>query len=286
MSLPLVLLLAALGLMGITGWLLVTRRSAEMALRERLLFGMAAGANDEDADLTAGDYGLRGMKRAGYHAALFLGTWQGRALTAGMAAAVGLVTGMWQGRSLWQALSLGGGFALVALALTVITLHRSRARRELAIRRELPDVLEMLAAIMEGGIAFDAALQHVVREGDPRHPLYFELSVMLEAMRRGRRRQDALRLFGRRCNLRQVAEVVGGLTQADQSGGSIGDVLRHHARTLFREYEADVQRRAERLPIRMFAPMILTILPAMFIVTALPSFLRIFRVMEAIMRSR
>ena len=203
-----------------------------------------------------------------------------------MSGTVGGASAVLQGRSLWQALSFAAGCALVGMAVNVMALHRQRVRRERAIRRELPDVLEMLAAIMEGGIAFDAALQHVVRDSNLRHPLYFELSVMLEAMRRGRRRHEALRLFGKRCNLRQVAEVVAGLTQADQSGASIADVLRHHAQTLFREYEAEVQRRAERLPIRMFAPMLLTILPAMFIVTALPSFLRIVRVMESIIQSR
>ena len=166
----------------------------------------------------------------------------------------------------------------------LVQIDAIRRERERKIRKALPDALELIAAIMEGGVAFEGALTHVVRESDPRHPLYFELSVMLDAMRRGRRRHEALKLWGARCNLAEVAEVVAALTQADQTGGSLAAVLHHHARTLFREYEASVQRRAERLPIRMMFPMLLTILPAMFIVTGLPSILRIVRVMEALMR--
>ena len=50
-----------------------------------------------------------------------------------------------------------------------------------------------------------------------------------------------------------------------------------------RDNEAEIQRRAERLPIRMLMPMMLTILPSVIIVAALPSFLKVIRVMEEIM---
>ena len=190
------------------------------------------------------------------------------------------------GRTLNASIGVVLASAVASVGLSYLSLTRRRQRRERAIRKALPDVLEMLAAIMEGGTAFDAALQHIVREADLSHPLYLELSITLEAMRRGRRRHEALRLLAARVNLPQVAEIVAGLTQADQTGSSTADVLRHHAKMLFREYEAEVQRRAERLPIKMMFPMMFTIMPAMLIVTGFPSFLRLYRVLESIFAGR
>ena len=278
-----VLVIAALIGLGV---LYVVRASQLAMLRERLSFGLDLPGEGAGDDLTAGDYGLAGADRLGYHFALFMGSWRGRALVAVLAGAAGFGIAYAQGRKLDASITLSVASSLAMTLGTMAYLYSRRRRRERRIRKALPDMLELVAAIMEGGIAFETALQHVVRDADLRHPLYFELSVMLEAMRRGRRRHEALRLFGERCNIVQVAEIVSSLTQADQTGSSIATVLRHHARTLFREYEAEVQRQAERLPIRMMFPMLVTILPAMFIVTGLPSLLRIYRVMESIIASR
>ncbi len=268
------------------GVLYVVRASQLAMLRERLSFGLDLAGEGAGDDLTAGDYGLAGSARLGYHFALFMGSWRGRALVAAVSAAAGFGIAYSQGRKLDASITLSVASSLAMTLGSMAYLHSRRRRRERLIRKALPDMLELVAAIMEGGIAFETALQYVVRDSDLRHPLYFELSVMLEAMRRGRRRHEALRLFGERCNIAQVAEIVSGLTQADQTGSSIATVLRHHARTLFREYEAEVQRQAERLPIRMMFPMLVTILPAMFIATGLPPMLRIYRVMESIIASR
>ncbi|HMV54565.1 MAG TPA: type II secretion system F family protein [Rhodocyclaceae bacterium] len=274
------LILLAIVAIGFSAW-----RSTQVdVVRERLAFGMAEGDAEEEADLTAGDYGLEGLRRFNYQASLFIASWKGRAIIALLGAGMGYVVAHLQKKDLYASLSLSAALGLILLFAVLMILNGIRRERERKIRKALPDALELIAAIMEGGVAFEGALTHVVRESDPRHPLYFELSVMLDAMRRGRRRHEALKLWGARCNLAEVAEVVAALTQADQTGGSLAAVLHHHARTLFREYEASVQRRAERLPIRMMFPMLLTILPAMFIVTGLPSILRIVRVMEALMR--
>ncbi|WP_374338198.1 type II secretion system F family protein [Methyloversatilis sp.] len=254
-------------------------------VRERLAYGMYEDEEPEEEDLTAGNYGLRGTARLGYAITAFLADWRGRTVLGVAGAGLGFMFATSQGRPVDAALSLSAASGMVLLSVVLILLNGRRRTRERRIRKALPDALELIAAIMEGGVAFEGALGHVVRESDATHPLYFELSVLLEAMRRGRRRHEALKLWGQRCNIAEVAEVVSGLTQAEQTGGSLATVLRHHARSLFREYEAEVQRRAERLPIRMMFPMLMTILPAMFIVTGLPSLLRIIRVMESIMRS-
>jgi len=268
-------------LLGVTGWMVVEMRRD--ALRERLLVGLEGPAEEVREDLSAGDYGLRGPARFAYHLTGFLNTWKGRFLIIALGAAVGIAGALASGTPLRPASGVAAASGFLALLATVWLLRWRSNSRTRRIKRELPNALELLAAVMEGGQGFEAALSYLLREADATHPLYFDLNVMNEAMRRGQRRTEAMRLWAQRCNVLEVSDVTSALIQADVSGGSLGRVLHHHARALFRDNEAEIQRRAERLPIRMLFPMLFTIFPAILVVAAMPSWLRIARVLEEVL---
>ncbi len=275
-----IVLLALLILAGVGFYLWRSRRNA--IVRERLAFGFLETIVEEGEDLSAGDYGLTGSDRFYYHLQDYLNSRQGRTLLlSGGGAAGGLAGWLW-GMPPKSFAITAAVCGLGALLLSMALISIRRTKREQKIRKELPNALELMAAIMEGGLAFEATLGHLLRESDSRHPLYFDLRVMNEAMQRGRRRIDALRLWAERCNLSQVQEVAFGLIQADQTGSSLGAAMRHHAMAQLRDNEAEIQRRAERLPIRMLLPMVSTILPAIIVIAAGPSFLKIIRVIEQI----
>jgi len=277
-----VLVAAFLLLLGASGWMVVEMRRD--AMRERLLFGLEGQEQEEREDLSAGDYGLRGPARFAYHLTGFLNTWRGRSVIVGLGAAVGFAGAIGSGTSVRPSTGVAVASGFLALLATLWLLRWRSNSRTQRIKRELPNALELLAAVMEGGQGFESALSYLLREADTSHPLYFDLNVMNEAMRRGTRRTDALRLWAQRCNVLEVSDVTSALIQTDISGGSLGRVLHHHARALFRDNEAEIQRRAERLPIRMLFPMLFTIFPAILVVAAMPSWLRIARVLEEVLR--
>jgi tight adherence protein C len=263
-------------------WLYLDQRRQNVL--DRLTFGFEEPQEAPPEDLSAGDYGLVGFERFVYHLRSYLESLQGKALLFGSGALLGSAAGFFGGLTADRigVAAVAGGCVVWLMAMAIITSYnRKRSRR---IQNELPNALEMLSSIMEGGTAFEAALGHVLRESDRTHPLYYDLSIMDEAMQRGRRRSEALRLWAQRCNVAQVQEVSAAMIQAEQIGSSLGDVMRHHAMAQLREIEASVQQRAERLPIRMIFPMLLTIMPAMFIVAAGPSLLKLMRMFEALMR--
>lgn len=254
-------------------------------VRERVLYGFSETVVPDDIDLSAGDYGLRGSARFFYFLREYLSTSKGRSLMFVVGALMAGGTALMLGKPLQSVLFSGatGGFLVVIIGLLTLYVHKKD--RLNAVQMELPNTLETLAAIMEGGSAFEAALGHVLKESDPWHPLYFDLNVMNEAMQRGRRRSEALRLWAARCELAYITDVVAGMIQADQTGGSLGSVMKHHAQSLLRENEAEIQRRAERLPVRMLLPMVTMILPAVMVIAAGPSILRIFQIIEQIIGS-
>ena len=277
-----VLAAAFLLLLAASGWMVVEMRRD--AMRERLLFGLEGPQEEEREDLSAGDYGLRGPAWFFYHLAGFLATWRGRLTVVAVGGGAGFVGALAGGTPTLPATGVAVAARFATLAAPVWLLRVRANARTQRIKRELPNALELLAAVMEGGQGFESALSYLLREADPAHPLYFDLNVMNEAMRRGTRRTDALRLWAQRCNVLEVSDVTSALIQTDISGGSLGRVLHHHARALFRDNEAEIQRRAERLPIRMLFPMLFTIFPAILVVAAMPSWLRVARVLEDVLR--
>ena len=277
-----VLSAAFLLLLAASGWMVVEMRRD--AMRERLLFGLEGPQQEEREDLSAGDFGLRGPAWFFYHLAGFLATWRGRLTVVAVGGGAGFVGALAGGTPTLPATGVAVAAGFATLAATVWLLRVRANARTQRIKRELPNALELLAAVMEGGQGFESALSYLLREADQAHPLYFDLNVMNEAMRRGTRRTDALRLWAQRCNVLEVSDVTSALIQTDISGGSLGRVLHHHARALFRDNEAEIQRRAERLPIRMLFPMLFTIFPAILVVAAMPSWLRVARVLEDVLR--
>lgn len=263
-------------------FMFIQRISYNNSIRERVLYAMHIETPEEDIDLSARDYGLRGSARFFYNLREFLTTPKGKWITFLVGASVGGLTVLVTGKSITSFFTytlVSGGLLLVGITLL---LYQHRKEHFFRVKMELPTALETLAAVMEGGSAFEAALANLLKESDLKHPLYLDLSIVNEAMQRGRRRGEALKLWAKRSDLVEIADLVSGMIQADQTGGSLGAVMKHHAQALLKENEAEVQRRAERLPIKMLFPMFTMILPAVMAIAAGPSFIRIFQIIEDI----
>jgi len=192
------------------------------------------------------------------------------------AGALFVVTMMGENLSMLSAVSAAGGGVLVGAYLPVLLLKNAVARRYQKIRRQLPDALDLLVICAEAGLSLDAALTRVAREMGPSAP---ELSdeVGLTAIELGflpNRRQALLNLM-RRADLPQIRAVVNTLTQTER----YGTPLAHSLRVLAAEFRDDRMMRAEekaaRLPAIMTVPMILFILPCLFVVLIGPAIIQV-----------
>lgn len=263
-------------------YLFIQRIRYNNSIRERVLYAMQIDVPDDEVDLAARDYGLSGSARFFYNSREYLSTPKGKWGTFLVGATLGAITVLVTGKSVTSFITysvMAGGFLL--LAITAL-LYGHRKEHMFKVKMELPTALETLAAVMEGGSAYEAALVNLLKESDLNHPLYLDLSIVNEAMQRGRRRSEALKLWAKRSDLVEISDLVSGMIQADQTGGSLGGVMKHHAQTLLKENEAEIQRRAERLPVKMLFPMFTMILPAVMAIAAGPSFIRIFQIIEDI----
>lgn len=138
-------------------------------------------------------------------------------------------------------------------------------QRGRAIARSLPDVVDMLALSVEAGLDFVAAMAKVVKKSRP-GPLISELETTLAEMRVGASRSDALRNMAQRCDIRELNSFVTLLVQADKLGVSIAKVLRNQSERMRSERFQKAERLGAEASQKILFPLVLCIMPAVFII--------------------
>src|SRR6266508_153303 len=165
---------------------------------------------------------------------------------------------------------------LLAFTLFMIpgaALGQAVTRRQEAIRRALPDTMDLLTISVEAGLGFDAALLHVRRHTTG--PLAQEIGWMLHEMQLGVSRVDAFRHLSERTNVDELKGFVLAMIQADVFGVSVASVLRAQSRELRTQRRQRAEEKAIKVPVKLLFPMLLCIMPALFVVLIAPGVLKI-----------
>ncbi|MCP5065421.1 MAG: type II secretion system F family protein, partial [bacterium] len=121
-------------------------------------------------------------------------------------------------------------FGVIAAALILgpdAILSRRVEARQTAMRRQLPDVFDLLTISVEAGLGFEQALERTVASVPG--ALSDEFARVLGETRAGASRADAMRAMEQRTNVPEIRSFVLAILQADTFGVSIGRVLRAQA---------------------------------------------------------
>ena len=168
----------------------------------------------------------------------------------------------------------------VGLLLPDAALSNAISQRQSAIRRALPDTLDLLLVSVEAGLGLDGAIQKVVEKFD--NPLSRELSLALQEMQFGKRRAEALRDMADRSRVAELSAFVAAIIQAEQLGGGIAKVLRVQSETLRTQRSIRAREAASKLPVKMLVPLVFFIFPSLFVVLLAPGVVRIARALSSI----
>ncbi len=182
-----------------------------------------------------------------------------------------LAYGALLGGSFTTLLVLAVGAAIVGFFAPDLYLYNTAAHRADQVRRTLADAVDLLTISVEAGLGFDAAVQQVAR--NTTGPVAEEFSRVLREMQLGMSRSDALRSMSARTNVEDLHTFVGSMVQADAFGIPIGQVLRVQSseiRTKRRQY---AEEKAQQVPVKIMVPLILFILPCLFVVVMGPAVL-------------
>lgn len=164
----------------------------------------------------------------------------------------------------------------LAYIVPLAMLDRLVRLRQERVRRSVPDALDLLVVCVESGISLDAAVLRVARDIRFLHPdLAHELAVVNRVTNAGIPRDAALRGLSDRTGVAELRTLVASLVQSEKWGTSIATVLRVASDTLRRKRRQAAEKRAKEAPLKMTLPLILFILPPLFVAIMAPAIIRI-----------
>jgi len=171
---------------------------------------------------------------------------------------------------------------VIGLLLPDMVIRRTRKRYLALLETGLPDALDLLIICSEAGLGLEAGLERVATEfGDGNVPTATELRTTASEMKILADRRRALTNMGSRTNLEAMARLGGTLAQTIQYGTPISQALRVLAAEMRQTMLTRFEERAARLPVLLTVPMIVFILPCIFLIVGGPA---VVQVMDAVVQ--
>jgi tight adherence protein C len=152
-------------------------------------------------------------------------------------------------------------------------LSRKVEERQHEILGTLSDTLDLLTISVEAGLSLNAAIAQVVQNVPG--TLSSEFARMLQEIQLGVPRSEAFRHLAERTDVEELNAFALAMIQADVFGVSIASVLRTQAQQLRIKRRQRAEARAQQTPVKIVFPLILCILPALFVVIIGPGVIRI-----------
>jgi tight adherence protein C len=146
------------------------------------------------------------------------------------------------------------------------------SKRSNAVRKGLPDALDLLVICAEAGLTVDAAFNRVARELGRAYPeLGDEFGLTAIELGFLNERRQAFENLANRVDLEAVRGVVTTMIQTEKYGTPLASALRVLSAEFRNERMMRAEEKAARLPAIMTVPLILFILPTLFIVILGPA---------------
>jgi len=142
-------------------------------------------------------------------------------------------------------------------------------QRQEDIITNMPFAIDMLALCVEAGLDFVAAMAKVVEKAR-RSSLSEEFEMLMKEITVGASRAEALRNLSWRVGLINITSFCATLIAADSVGASIGPILKALAIEIRQKRSNEVEKKAAKAATKILFPMMIFIVPAVFIIVATP----------------
>ncbi|MGE8656033.1 MAG: type II secretion system F family protein [Achromobacter sp.] len=193
------------------------------------------------------------------------------------AAAVALDLGRSVGGSLGSFVAAFFGFA-IGYMLPKWFVRRRLSRRRKQAANELPLLIDLLRLLQGVGLSIDQSLQVLTKEFDQVLPvLAYELRLASELYVRGRTREQSLARLAAGFDNDDLSAICRLIAQVDQHGGAVQEPLNRFGERLREKRRLELKEKVGKTTVKMTAVMIVTLLPALLIVTGGAGFVAVLR---------
>ncbi len=165
--------------------------------------------------------------------------------------------------------------AVIGLYAPMLWLRMRLSSRRFEIQIELPDVIDVLVVCVEAGLTFEAAMEKIVEKYE--HALADEFGRVMQEVRLGRPRLDALNDLGQRTGVEELNNFVQAIIQSEQLGSGIGRILRIQSDEMRMKRLVTAQERGAKASLKMLLPMLGCIFPTLWVILLGPAALLAMR---------
>lgn len=146
----------------------------------------------------------------------------------------------------------------VGFYMPFLSLNAAIVERLIEIDRRLPYTVDLLVLSMRAGLDFMTALDRVVTRGleqNPDEPMSQELGVVLQEMRVGTARSDALINLCERVKSDYLQSMVGSILQSEKRGSPLANVLEVQINTIRNKRTQKVEKAASQAAVKILLPL-------------------------------
>jgi len=176
---------------------------------------------------------------------------------------------------------LAAACGIVGWFVPIKIVRKAVSARTKSVVAGLPDALELLVICVEAGLSFEDGIDRIASALHKSQPaLAEELALTAADLKVLPSREQALANLAGRVDMPSVRSVVSTLSQTLRYGTPLAQALRVVSGELRNETLMRLEERANQLPALMTIPMMLFILPTIFMIVAGPAVLRMIDVFK------
>lgn len=190
-----------------------------------------------------------------------------------------LLLGLWlvysRNLPLAKSFFIFAAFVVAGMYVPFFVLRQMVEERREAIRQSMPDVLDLLCVSVQAGLGFDGAMGKVTAK--MKGPLIEEFERLLQELRMGITRRNALNRLAKRCGIEEMKLFTAALIQAEKLGVGTAQVLEIQSENMREMRRQRAKEKAAKLPVNIIFPTTVFIFPALLIVVLGPAIITIMK---------
>jgi tight adherence protein C len=187
---------------------------------------------------------------------------------------------LWVNRNNEVAPRIGSVVAALLLGwlLPQQVLHRLVKRYRNKLQDALPDTIDLLGIVLGTGLALDQAMLRVSEEMEFIYPeLAAEFYTVVLQVKAGQERSTAFKQLVRRTGIEDIKSLSAMIIQSERFGTSLSQALKVYADSLRMRRRLRSEAAVAKAGIKMLFPIVLFILPALFVITLVPGVLSVLQ---------
>lgn len=195
-----------------------------------------------------------------------------------LAIVLGILMAVLQIPSASRMLLFGGATGALCYMMPQVIISTRIKTRQKNAKREILDFIDLVASGMDAGLDLGNSIEKVIRQTPG--ILAEEFQRAYSEIELNRRRSDAFKDMSKRIDVEDVTLLVDAITQAEKTGVPMARVLKDQAARIRQNYKTNALKIAQAASVKMLAPVILFIVPALFIVVLGPPLLGIGKLLK------